>query len=685
MLAIHLMRCPLLILLPLVAAAQPTPPPTAKHPVTDVVHGVPIRDDYRWLEDQNSPETRSWIDAQMKYTRGLLDSVPGRDAIRARLTELLRVDHYSVPVVRGGREVFQKRPAAATRAAIYLRLSGGSDQLLVDPAEATADPNGSVSIEDLTADGRVLAYGIRTGGADETTVHFLDLNTRQPLAVTLPPARQSVQIAPGGSLVYYSTLDDKGPRVWRRLLTDPAAKPELLFGEGLGGAYSADIWLSEDGRFLEVTVAEGWTRSWVRLLDTTTHQWMEFSRDLDAITSGKVAGRTLFLLTSWNAPNKRIYRVDLDRPQQMFWKLIVPEAPDNLEGFVLAGGGLVLQYTHVATSRLRRVSALGQDLGDIPFPSLGSVGLAGDDWSGVQVDFRYTSFTVPNTIYRYDLATRKLAEWAHDPVPFDAHRVEVRQIWYKSKDGTDVPMFVIAPRDATLDGKRPTLLTGYGGFAISRTPGFDAMNAYWLEQGGVVALPNLRGGAEFGEAWHHAGMRANKQNVFDDFTAAAEWLIRNKYTSPAKLAIAGGSNGGLLVGVALTQRPDLFRAVLCAVPLLDMLRYHKFLLGPLWVPEYGSAADPAQFEYLLRYSPYQHVRPGTRYPAVLLKTGDADTRVAPLHARKMTALLQAATASGLPVALHYDTSVGHSAGLPITKTIDDTTDILSFFKSQLGL
>ena len=677
------------VLIPIAFAimnAQPYPPSPAR-PVTETLHGLTFTDPYRWLEDQSSAGTRAWVDAQIKYTRSQLDPAVGRDALRKRLTELLRTDKIQTPTVRGGRLFYMKRPATETRWSICFRERfDAPEQVLADAAVLTKDEMSSVSIQGISADGKLLAYGIRAGGADEQTIHFLNIDTRRELDVQLPASRyENIRISPSRDTVYYSDLPNTGPRVFRRSLTNTSAKAEQIFGKDLSDRYSTSIDLTSDGRYLAVNVSEGWTRAWVHVLDLKTGQWTALGRDLDAVTSATAGNGELFLKTSWNAPKGRIFRVDCTRMQQHFWRLIVPESPDSLETFTLAGGRLVLEYIRDAWSVVKVVNREGTQVADSGLKPFGSVGLGGSGWTEKDIYVSYVSFTSPPEFWRFEPAAGKLTAWAKESVPFDGSSIEVKQVWFKSKDGTKVPMFVAARKGLTLDGKTPALIYGYGGFSVSIQPSFSATWAAWLENGGVVAVTNLRGGSEFGEAWHKAGMLGNKQNVFDDFIGAAEWLIANKYTSPEKLAIQGGSNGGLLVGAAMTQRPELYRAVLCTVPLLDMLRYHKFLLGPLWTPEYGSADDAKQFDYIRKYSPYQHVKPGTKYPAVMFKTGDADTRVAPLHARKMTALMQSATSSGLPVLLHYDKSVGHSTGLPVTKEIDDAVDVLTFLMSQTGL
>lgn len=662
-------------------------PPSPQKPVTETLHGVTFSDSYRWLEDQTSAETRAWVEAQIKYTRSQLDPIAGRDALRKRLTELMRTDKLQAPRVHGGRLFYMKRTAAATRWSICFRERPDvTEQVLVDPVVVTKDEMSSVSIESVSPDGKLLAYGIRAGGADERVIRFMNLETRQDLAVELPASRYtSLRIPATRDVVYYTDLPNTGPRVFRRSLKDASAQPEQLFGQEFGDKYSAEIDLTGDGRYLVVNLSEGWTRAWVHLLDLSRGEWAVLGRDLDAVTEARAGDGELFLKTSWNAPKGRIFRVDCTKLQRHFWKLIVPEGRDALENYTLAGKRLVLSYIRDAWSVVRTVDRDGAGVTEVGLKPYGSAGLGGSDWGEKDLYVSFVSFTTPSEFLRLDPQTGKLTEWAKETVPYDGSGIEVKQVWFRSKDGARVPMFVAAKKGLALDGKTPALIYGYGGFSVSIQPSFSATWATWIENGGVLAVTNLRGGSEFGEAWHKAGMLGNKQNVFDDFIAAAEWLVANKYTSSDRLAIMGGSNGGLLVGAAMTQRPELYRAVLCSVPLLDMLRYHKFLLGPLWAPEYGSAADAAQFDYIRKYSPYQNVKKGTKYPAVMFKTGDADTRVAPLHARKMAALMQSASSSGLPVLLHYDTSVGHSTGLPVTKEIDDGVDVLSFLMSQTGL
>ncbi len=675
--------------LPLLMNAQIPYPAAPAQPVTETLHGVTIADPYRWLEDDHAPQTRAFVEEQMRLTRSLLDPRPERAAFHRRLSELHRVTRTDVPIVRNGRYFYTKRPATATREAIYYRASASSEEvLLVDPAEAAPGAFSSVQLLSVSADGRWVAYGVREGGADEQTVRFLNADSRQMRPAGLPPSRYiDVDLTADGGTVYYSDLPAGGPRVFRLDLGQPQPAPEKLFGEGLGEGMIATHRLSANERHLVVEVLEGSSadRVEIHVLEIASGRWTPLVRSLDARSSALVHEGIAYLMTNWNAPRNRIYRIDLNRPQRPFWRLIVPEGPDAIEEFHLAGGHLLVQTLRNATARLELFSLDGRPVRKLDLPGPGTVsGIRASAVSG-DVYLQYTSLNTPARILRYDTSASQPAEWARMDAPLDAASLEVKQVWFESKDGARVPMFVMTRRGLPLDSARPTLLYAYGGFNVSVTPSFSPNFAAFAESGGVVAVANLRGGGEFGEQWHKAGMLDKKQNVFDDFIAAAEWLIANQYTKREKLAIYGGSNGGLLTGAALTQRPELYRAVVCSVPLLDMLRYHKFLVAPLWVPEYGSADDPRQFAYIRKYSPYHNVKKGAKYPAVLFVTGDSDTRVAPLHARKMAALLQASTGSGNPILLHYDTASGHSGGLPVTKLIDDGADMLTFLAWQLGM
>jgi prolyl oligopeptidase len=464
------------------------------------------------------------------------------------------------------------------------------------------------------------------------------------------------------------------------------ASDEEIFGKQTGPSEFVVAEVSLDGRYLGLYIGHGpgkKTEVYVKDLQANG-PITTIVNDVDAEFTPEFAGDRLFAETNWKAPNGRIFAIDLAKPARANWREVVPESKSVMQSFSVTGGRLAVNYLENVNSRVKILDTAGKEVDNIAFPSLGTVTAVAGRWDSKEAFYTFTSFAQPATIYRYDVATGKQDVWASVKAPIDPAQFEVRQVWYPSKDKTRVPMFLVFKKGLKLDGNRPTLLYGYGGFLINETPAFRTDAVIFAEHGGVFALPNLRGGGELGEKWHLAGMQANKQNVFDDFTSAAEWLIENGYTKPEHLAISGGSNGGLLVGAALTQRPDLFQAVACQYPLLDMVRYHQFLLGKLWIPEYGSSDDPKQFEVLYKYSPYHHVKKGVKYPAVLFVTGDSDTRVAPLHARKMAALVQASTGSDRPVLLRYDTKAGHSAGLPVSKQVEELTDVLSFLLAEVG-
>lgn len=675
--------------LAVVPTARPgSPPLTRSDGVIDKLHGTTITDPYRWLENQGSPETRAWIDQQNAYTRSALDALPGRDQIRQRLGELLKIDTAGVPIQKGGRYFFLKRLAGQNQFVLTLRRGlHGKDEVLIDPNAMSADQTSSVSLLEVSRDGKWLVYGLRQGGEDELTVSVMDVDSRKDLPDRLPRARyNSFSLKPDKSGFYYARLLKEGSRLYYHAMGTDPARDSLIFGENYGPEQWIDGSLSVDGRYLLVQVAHGSNAKKVDLyVQDLGHKGpiTTIVNTLDAMFLGEIGGDQLIVHTNWQAPNGRVLSIDLAKPERKNWREIVPESSATIDKISLAGGKVAVNYLDNVQSRVRIFEISGKSVRDIRFPTLGTVTQLFGRWDSDEAFYAFTSFVQPPTLYRYQVSSGTQDVWFHPQGPVDSSRFEVKQVWYASKDRTRIPMFLVHQKGLRADRGRPTLLTGYGGFNISLRPQFSATATVWAESGGVFAVANLRGGGEFGEKWHQAGMLGQKQNVFDDFISAAEWLIESGYTRPERLAITGTSNGGLLVGAALTQRPELFQAVVCRYPLLDMLRYQQFLVARLWVSEYGSADDPKQFESIYRYSPYHNVKDGVKYPAVLLVTGDSDTRVDPLHARKMAARLQAATRSDRPVLLHYDTKAGHSGGLPVTKQIDDLTDEISFLLGQL--
>ena len=672
------------------AVAQTELPVTRQDNVREVIHGVEIVDPYRWLEDQDGQETRKWVAAQNTYTHALLDSLPMRAAASKRLMEMLRHDSVGAPLWEGGYYFFSKKAAEQDLSCIYRRKGAiGPDELLLDPHPMSADHTTTVGFRAVTADGSLMIYAVRRGGEDETDLRILDLNQHRDLPDVFPRALyQSISWKRDKSGFYYTKgLRDVGKRIYYHALGSDPAKDPLIFGEG----YGPDTWISaeasRDGRYLLINVQAGWAKN--ELFIQNLEQKGPFQPLVTGMSghfSPQFAGDFLVVETDWQAPRKRILKLDLRDPKPEKWQEVVPTADDAIQEYSAMGGKLFVNYLHNVTSHIAIFSLEGKRQGEVELPSSGSAQLYGR-WDRDEGILDFSSYTTPGSIYRYSASSGKRDLWYRNPVPFDSDRYEMEQVWYSSKDGTRVPMFLLHRKGYKPDGKTPAILYGYGGFNVSLTPEFSTTAAWWVEQGGIYAVANLRGGSEFGEAWHKAGMLDKKQNVFDDFIAAAEWLIKNKYTNPEKLAIWGGSNGGLLVGSVMTQRPELFRAVLCDHPDLDMVRYYKWTRNnnPPALLEYGNAADPEQFKFLYAYSPYQHVQPKTKYPAVLFTSGDSDTRVPPEQARKMAARVQAASSSGLPVLLLYDTKAGHSGGRPFSQIVDELSLKVAFLGWQLGM
>jgi prolyl oligopeptidase len=552
----------------------------------------------------------------------------------------------------------------------------------------SADHSTTVNFGEVSRDGSLMIYMLRQGGADEEVPHIFNVDQRREITEEFPKARYfSTDFSGDKSGVYYSRQTEKGPRVFWHKLGTPSSEDKIIFGEGYGPEKIISSSVSEDGQNLLIHVLYGASGDKVEVYIKNLTKGGPIEtvvNGVDARFQASIGGQKIYIQTNWDAPMEKIMVTDIATPGQDHWKTVVPESKAHIEGLSLVGGKLSVLYSRNASSELQVFDPNGKPVREVAMPAIGTaLGLFGR-WASSETFYYFASYFVPGTVYRYDLNSGAQSVWYKSDVPVKSDEFEVRQVWFNSKDGTRVPMFVAHKKGLKLDGSAPALLTGYGGFNVSETPFFSSSAVVWMEQGGIFADANMRGGGEFGEKWHQAGMHEKKQNVFDDFIAAAEWLIASNYTSPSKLAIRGGSNGGLLMGAMITQRPDLFAAVLCQFPLLDMLRYQNFLVARYWIPEYGSAENADEFKYIYAYSPYQHVKLGTKYPAVMFVTGDSDTRVAPLHARKMAALMQASATPGRPILLKYDTKSGHSGGDPVTKTVEDVTDELSFLFWQVG-
>ena len=696
-------------------------PPTPVRSVSENLHGTVVVDPYRWLEGSDAPEIEgedpeldaevaAWTEAQNAYTRSILDNLPGRGDLESRLRELMQLDEIRDPVFRDDRFFTWRRNKGEQQWSVWVQDGlEGEARLLLDPE--AVDESGLTAIQwiEPSQDGRRLAFGMFRAGDEMTSLYILDVATGVWLAEEIPGRAEGVFWLPDASGLFYRRLGDpENPysgQIKFHLVGTHHSQDSLLFEqyeEGpLAKTWGPGAYVSDDARWMILSYWTG-TDS-IDLWAVDLERWFatgEFERRDIAVGesamfavgtmdySGAVYEDTFYMFTNLEAPNGRVVAVDLDNPDRQHWVEIVAERADAvIEAVEFAAGEILISYLVDASGRVARFDLDGKPLGEIDLPGLGAVELAATTDSR-RLLLTYESFHEPPTIYHVDLASGERKLWLRPDVPVDSSQIEVQQVFYESKDGTRVPMFLVYKRGLERDGNNPTLLYAYGGFDISMTPYFRATRFPWLEAGGIFAVANLRGGGEYGQKWHRAGMLEKKQNVFDDFIAAAEWLIANDYTRTERLAVLGGSNGGLLTGAVVVQRPELFGAVISAVPLLDMLRYQEFLMARYWVGEYGSAEDPDQFEFLYEYSPYHRVEPGTAYPGIFLTAGENDSRVHPLHAKKMAARLQAATTSDprtKPILLWVERDVGHGEGMPLDLRVRDATDSGIFLRWQLGM
>jgi prolyl oligopeptidase len=673
-------------------------PPTRTDEVVDELHGERVPDPYRWLEKGDSDEVRVWTEAQNALTEQYLAESPARPLIRHRLKQLLAIEGLGAPQPAAGRYFYSRRRQDDNQPVLYVREGlRGPDRVLLDPNRLNAEGTTALDWYFPSDDGRYLAYGLSQDGDEDSVLHVLDVATGVDLGEHIERTRAAdVAWLPDASGFYYTRYPGDGEvppeelqyhrAVYFHRLGEASDRDALLFRPAAKEHWPG-VGLSPDGRWLIVSVGRTFDQTDVYLQDRLAGTPLTaVVRDLPFQFQVQVVRDQLYLRTNQEAPTYGLFVAPAATPGRDTWREIVPPRPEAvLDGFLVTGRGICLSYLEQATSRLRFSDLEGGNVRDVPLPTLGSVFGWGAEPEGRELLYGFSSYTVPPSIYRVGLPEVQQELWQRVEADLDPERFVVRQVRYSSRDGTAITMFLVHQRALLRDGSNPTYLTGYGGFNIPMTPAFSRSLLAWLEQGGLVAVPNLRGGGEYGEAWHQGGMLATKQNTFDDFIGAAEYLIREGYTTPVRLAIAGGSNGGLLMGAVLTQRPELFRAVVIQVPLLDMLRYHRFLIARLWIPEYGSADDPAMYPVLRAYSPYHHVREGVAYPAVLLATAESDTRVDPLHARKMAAWLQAATGSPHPVLLRLEARAGHGAGKPVSKVLDELVDTWTFVARELAV
>ncbi len=699
-------------------------PAAPRQDVVDEIHGTNVADPYRWLEDANAPEVTAWLDANDQLTRSTIAGLPYRAKLAERFKSLLYLDSVSAPTVRGKRYFYTRRHKDKEKPIVYWRDGDkGEEKVLIDPHALSDDGTSSLGGWYPTRDGKLVAYKVKANNADESILYVRTVATGEDSKVDV---LQGVKYSgaswlPDGKGFYYTFLPS-GPDIsvadrpgyaevrFHRIGTEQSAD-ELVFPRTGSAQTFIGGGVSRDGRWLLVTISHGWNAQDVyfkdlkkkarkpakvpelaadaplrdRLRNTALEQgFTPLVVGQDAKYDVTVWKNKFYVRTNEGAPKYKVWEIDPKRADRKRWKEIVPEGETPIDSVAVIGGKLVVTYTRNAVTEIEVRDLRGKPVRKLELPSIGYAKLQGDPELD-EAYYSFSSFTEPTKIFKTSMKSGKSELWEQIEIPLDLSNVEVKQVWYESKDGTKVPMFIVHKQGITLDGNNPTILYGYGGFNVIMRPYFSAGIANWVDMGGVWVTANLRGGGELGEEWHKAGMLLNKQNVFDDYIAAAEYLAREGYASKDKLAIYGGSNGGLLVGAAMTQRPELFKAVVCGVPLLDMVRYHLFGSGKTWVPEYGSAEDPAQFEVLYNYSPYHRVKQGVKYPALLMMASANDDRVDPMHARKFTAAVQWASEGDNPALIRVERHAGHGGADLIKADVERYADLYSFLVWQLGL
>jgi prolyl oligopeptidase len=688
----------------LLSSAQTAPltyPQARRSDQVDDYHGTKVADPYRWLEDTDSAETHAWVEAENKLTFGYLDQIPYRQALRDRLTKLWNYERYTVPSQHGGRYFFQHNTGLQQQNVLLVAESiHGEPRVLLDPNLLSSDGTVALAGAEISDDGKLMAYGLATSGSDWNEWHVRDIDTGKDLSDDLKWVKFSgASWSKDNKGFYYSRYDEPTGAAMRD--TNYFQK---LYYHRLGTAQSDDKLIydrpdnkelgfagnvTDDGHYLIISVWQGTSpknRLYYKDLTQPDSPVVKLLDDFDAQYNFiDNDGPVFWFHTDLDAPRGRLLAIDTRHAERANWKTLVPQGADKLEFASAVNNSFLVGYLKDAKTEVRVFDLTGAHLRDVDLPGIGTAGGFGGKRNEKETFYSFTSFLSPNTAYRYDPVAGKSTVYRQPKVDFDASRYETKQVFYNSKDGTRVPMFLTYKKGIKLDGQNPTLLYAYGGFDISLTPGFSVPTVVWLEMGGIYAQPNLRGGGEYGEEWHEGGMKLKKQNVFDDFIAAAEWLIANKYTSTPRLAIRGGSNGGLLIGACVTQRPDLFGVALPEVGVMDMLRFHKFTIGWAWTSDYGSSDNAEEFKALYAYSPLHNLKPGTKYPPTLIATSDHDDRVVPGHSFKFAATMQTDQAGPAPILIRIEVKAGHGAGKSITKLIDETADTWAFVAHNLDM
>jgi prolyl oligopeptidase len=677
-------------------------PHTRSSDQVDDYHGTRVADPYRWLEDTDSDETKAWIEAQNKVTSRYLESIPQRELIHRRLKELWDYERFGLPRKRGDRFYYTRNDGLQNQSVLYVSDSLDAEpRVLIDPNGWSEDGTVALAGWVPSEDGRRLAYGIATAGSDWRQWRVLDVDTGQVLDDDVQWVKFSgISWLRDGSGFYYSRYDEPvageeltGANYYQKLylhrLGTPQSEDSLVYQRTDEKEWGFDGHVTEDGRYLIVSVWRGteqknqvFYQDLLRPGSEVVELISGFDYEYEFVGN---EGSTFWFNTDAGAPLRRLIAVDSQHPDRSRWTEVIGESEHVLQGVGVVGDHFFASYLEHASSRIKVYDLRGTHLRDVELPAIGSAGGFGGRRTDQETFYAFSNFTTPGTIYHYDVATGKSRTFREPRVDFDPSDYVTEQVFVSSSDGTQLPMFLTYRKDLDRNGQNPTVLYAYGGFNISLTPQFSVSNIVWLEMGGVYAVPNLRGGGEYGRPWHEAGMKKNKQNVFDDFFSAAEWLVENRFTSSSQLAIRGGSNGGLLVGAAMTQRPTLFAAAIPAVGVMDMLRFHKFTIGWAWVSEYGSSDDEEEFKTLYAYSPLHRLKPGTEYPATMVMTGDHDDRVVPGHSFKFAATLQKAQAGQRPALIRIETRAGHGAGTPTAKIIEAASDALAFLASELRI
>lgn len=692
----------LLIALTLTAQADMTFTYPDSHPgdLIETLHGIEVADPYRWLEDLNSEKTATWVEEQNKVTADYLSTIDSKDAISKHLTKLWNYERQGVPFAEGGRYFFSKNDGLQNQAVLYTtRDLAKEGTVLLDPNTLSEDGTVSLNGYEVSPDGKHLAYSVSKSGSDWIEWRVRNIETGEDLADRLQWSKFSgAAWSKDGKGFYYGlfakpeegdefTAKNTDKKIHYHRLGTPQGDDKLIYerpDQPLWGLYAG---VTDDGNYLLIHVSRGTdTKNALFYKDLTSEdsEVVELLPDFDASYSYVThLGQTMFIETDLDAPRSKLIAIDLTQSEKENWKTIIPESKNTLRSVSHVGGILLANYMSDAHSEVLRFDLEGHSLGKVDLPGLGTVGGFSGKADDEETYYVFTSFTSPGTIYRYQISSNQSSVFRKSKAEIDSDTYETKQVFYPSKDGTQIPMFIVHKKGIELNGQNPTYLYAYGGFNISLTPNYSPATIAWLDMGGVYASPNLRGGGEYGEEWHQAGMKDRKQNVFDDFIAAAEYLIAENYTSTPKLAIAGGSNGGLLVGACLVQRPGLYGACLPAVGVMDMLRFHKFTIGWAWEAEYGSPDNAEEFPAIHAYSPYHNLKKGTSYPATMVTTSDHDDRVVPAHSYKFAAALQAANAGPEPMLIRIETKSGHGAGTPTTKQIEQAADKFAFLSKEL--